>query len=522
VAANASLVGDVIVRDHATKALKSIGDETKRTHSKFAAFAGALAGGALANLGVDFFKGGIADIKAAQAVSAQTATVIKTMGNAAGVSQAHVEGLADGIEKMSGLQAENVQAGENMLLTFDQIKGANFDRATRSMADMSARMGGDAVGAATMLGKALNDPAKGISALTRVGVSFTAGQQKSIKAMQQHGNVAGAQTVILKALEAQFGGSAKAAGETMGGKLEILKAKFGDVRQDLVTQMLPALTKLMDFITKTALPAIQKLAGFLERNKAVIVPLAVAIGTIVAAIKIWTAVQAALNFVMEANPIGLVVIAIAALAAGLIYAYKHSESFRNVVNGAFSAISGAASFMWNGVLKPTFKFLVDTFLAVAGAIVHGASKAFGWVPGIGGKLKNAAKAFDKFRDDVNKSLAGVKDKTVTLNVVTKGVKGATAATRNDRDFVVGARAGGGPVIAGRPYLVGEHEPEIYVPGATGRIYNSSQIGGGGDIHVHFHGPVLGGSKRVAEELVDEMMAAMRSRQRRGGLGPIPA
>lgn len=52
--------------------------------------------------------------------------------------------------------------------------------------------------------------------------------------------------------------------------------------------------------------------------------------------------QAALNAVLSANPIGLVVAALAALAAGLVTAYHNSETFRNIVNGAFQAVANIA------------------------------------------------------------------------------------------------------------------------------------------------------------------------------------
>ncbi len=57
----------------------------------------------------------------------------------------------------------------------------------------------------------------------------------------------------------------------------------------------------------------------------------------------YTAVQAALNVVLTANPIGLVIVALAGLTAGLIYAYKNSEEFRNVVDNAFSTLKTVVS-----------------------------------------------------------------------------------------------------------------------------------------------------------------------------------
>lgn len=365
--ASVALAFDILARDKASKTISHIGDETGKTHGKLAAMAGAFAGGALAKLGTDFFKGGLEDIKAAAQQSAQTAAVIKSTGGAAGVTQTHIEGLADSIEKMSGVAAENVQAGQNMLLTFTNIKGANFDAATRTLTDMSVAMGTDAKSSAIQLGKALNDPIKGVGALSKVGVTFDDAQKKNIASMVKMGDTAGAQKVILSELNKEFGGSAKAAGETMAGKMEILKAKFGDVRQSVVEQMLPALMGLMTFVTTTALPAIQSLGKFLSDNKEVIIPLVAAIGTFAAALKIagmLMKVQAAINVAFGTSldiafgPIALIVVGIAALAAGLIYAYKHSATFRAIVQGTFHAVGAAFSAAW-AVIKGGFNWLKD-------------------------------------------------------------------------------------------------------------------------------------------------------------------
>lgn len=134
------------------------------------------------------------------------------------------------------------------------------------------------------------------------------------------------------------------------------------------------------------------------------------------ATKVWTGIQAVFNAVMAMNPIGLIIIGIVALIAIIVVAYKNSETFRKIVQAAFKGVGEAAKFMWEGVIRPVFKFLVDTWFSVVGAIVHGAASAFGWVPGIGSKLKDAAKHFDSFRDNVNAALGGVKSKSVTLNV----------------------------------------------------------------------------------------------------------
>lgn len=88
--------------------------------------------------------------------------------------------------------------------------------------------------------------------------------------------------------------------------------------------------------------------------------LAPAIAGIVLGIKAWAVVQGILNVVMAANPIAIVVLAIAGLAAGLIYAYKHSATFRDVVNSAWSTIRTKVSDAW-GIIQPIFKKFAGWF-----------------------------------------------------------------------------------------------------------------------------------------------------------------
>jgi len=103
------------------------------------------------------------------------------------------------------------------------------------------------------------------------------------------------------------------------------------------------------------------------------------------------------------------------------------SAIRRVVLDDLSAIAGTArrvwdgvgAFfrgMWNNVLRPALVILWNTFKTVFGSIIHGAAAAFGWIPGLGPKLKDAAKQFDSFANSVNKSLGGINDKTVNVGV----------------------------------------------------------------------------------------------------------
>jgi hypothetical protein len=113
-------------------------------------------------------------------------------------------------------------------------------------------MGKDLSSSAILVGKALNNPVKGVSALSRAGVQFTDDQKNLIETLVDSGNVMDAQKMILRELETQFGGSAEAAGKTLPGQLNILKQTFSNLAGELVSGFLPSVarvaTRLVDFL----------------------------------------------------------------------------------------------------------------------------------------------------------------------------------------------------------------------------------------------------------------------------------
>lgn len=175
---------------------------------------------------------------------AQLDAVLKSTGGAAGVTRDSVLELASALQNTTTFSDDEVIAADNLLLTFTNIGKDVFPDATRAVLDMSVALGQDAENSAIQLGKALNDPIKGVTALRKVGVSFTEEQMKQIKAMQESGDVMGAQKLILKELQKEFGGSAEAAGKTLSGSLTILKNTGLDILETIGTALLPMLTQL--------------------------------------------------------------------------------------------------------------------------------------------------------------------------------------------------------------------------------------------------------------------------------------
>lgn len=216
-------------------ALGTIGDVAKIAGTAVVAGIGAMAAGMTL---------AVKEAADAEKNLAQLDAVLKSTGGAAGVSKDAILELAGALQKSTTFSDDEVIAADNLLLTFTQIGKDVFPDATRAVLDMSVALGQDAKASAMQLGKALNDPIKGVTALRKVGVSFTEEQMKQIKAMAAAGDVAGAQTLILKELQKEFGGSAEAAGKTLTGSLTILKNAGLDILETIGTALLPMLTQL--------------------------------------------------------------------------------------------------------------------------------------------------------------------------------------------------------------------------------------------------------------------------------------
>jgi len=347
---------------------------------------------------------GAAAVKAfaeSEQVAAQTEAVLKSTGGAAKVTADHVGDLAGSLSMLSGVDDEVIQSGENVLLTFTNVRNAAgknndiFDQATKTALDMSVALGTDLQSANIQLGKALNDPIKGITALTRVGVSFTDAQKEQIKALVASGDVMGAQKIILKELQTEFGGSAKAAGDTFAGQIGKLKVavgnfmedvgqklvpvlmRVGEILADVIPRALKAVAPLFDtlkvgvaalvaafkegdvtsdgfvggmervgntlrtvwqFIQSSVVPVFQQVWDVLEHN---LRPVLAAVAVVAGAVLYGALVSLAGTIAALLSPVVAIIGGLAALAAGLEYAYENSETFRNAVDTLWQAVQSA-------------------------------------------------------------------------------------------------------------------------------------------------------------------------------------
>lgn len=284
----------------------------------------------------------------------------------------------------------------------------------------------------------------------------------------------------------------------------------------------------------------------------------------------WSAAQWLLNVALDANPIGLVVIGIAALVAAIVWVATKTNWFQDAWHATWDFMKTVGAFFmgWGKYLLPILgpigllvaggieiyqhwdtvwgfmkkigawfagpfcdfftktvpagfrvfeqgldKYLVGPFLDAVGVIIHGAADALGWVPGIGGKLKTAAKAFDTFRDQVNASLNGIHNYSKTVTVTVKG-NGASLVANGK---VVGHLASGGTTRQAGRYLVGENGPEIadlpsgttvYPHGvAPGPLPGAGGGGGGRVVHEFRAAP----GDQVAEVILGILRPHIRTR-----------
>lgn len=259
-----------------TKDVEKLGETAEKSGSGFSAMhevaIGALReiGSALTDLAIGGFNAlagavsdGIADARENAKIQAQTAAVIKSTGNAAGVTAEQVAGYATALSAASGASLfgdSQIQESTNLLMTFTNIKSATLEAATAISVDMAQALGGAPKDSAIQLGKALNDPIKGVTALTRVGVTFSQEQKDMIQALVDTGDVAGAQQVILGELSKEFGGSAAAAAAADGGWAQF-NDRMGEAKEAIGTAILPLLGILAGVLNDTIAPAIEAVAA---------------------------------------------------------------------------------------------------------------------------------------------------------------------------------------------------------------------------------------------------------------------
>jgi hypothetical protein len=198
---------------------------------------------------------------------AKLAGVLKATGQAAGYNARQLEAMASSLQSVTTFGDEAILNLQSVLLTFKSIQGEALERTTELALDLSAAFDQDLKSSALQLGKALEDPTIGLTALRRVGVSFTQAQTDMIKAMVEAGDVAAAQAEILDTLEEQVGGVARTMAETKTGGLEQLNNIVGDLRENFGFLVLEAIDPAIEAFTTLAEKANDLFSNLRQRRE---------------------------------------------------------------------------------------------------------------------------------------------------------------------------------------------------------------------------------------------------------------
>lgn len=299
-----------------------------------------------------------------------------------------------------------------------------------------------------------------------------------------------------------FAGSAERMGETLNDNAKTdLEAFKRGMDQNVIGALGPVVGILND-LPGPANTAISTLLGF-GALAAPLGPFLMAISMmpgkinlVTTATKIWEGAQKALNFVLRANPIGIVITLIAGLVAGIIWAYHNFEGFRNVVDGVFRFLGGVVGWFvdffkgifvggvswaidavvgyfswWGGMIQGTFSFVGD----VVGWLIDLFRHVPGWISSAFGGLVDIITwpfrtAFNWVRSAWNNTVGGF-GFTVPDWVPMVG----------GRSFRIPYMAEGGTVLAPGLAMVGERGPELlHLPqGASVQPLNGGGIAGAG-------------------------------------------
>lgn len=297
----------------------------------------------------------------AQKVNADLAQTIKSTGGAAGLTADQVADMATSLSQATTFSKGTIEAGQNMLLTFTNIGKDVFPQASETILDLATKMKSDTTSAAMMLGKALQDPVNGISALHRVGVDLSPTMQQQVKDMVAAGDAAGAQKIILSELNTEMGGQARAAAQTYDGQMKMLGNTFASIKSTIGSALLPYLQSAATELNKGA----QVVANFTKEHKnlvAGILSVTAVLGTLIGGASLFSHLSSffgpTVQQIMEyLGKLPVPIMAIIAVIGLLVAAYTTNFlGFKDAVDGFIKPIISA------------FQSAIDTFKNTGSAI----------------------------------------------------------------------------------------------------------------------------------------------------------
>ena len=325
---------------------------------------------------------GLQDLADAYAVQEMAETKLSTiMRQRMGATDKEIQSIKElaSAQQEIGVIGDEVQlSGAQQVATFLKEKDS-LETLLPAMNNLLAQQKGlsattgDAVQIGNLMGKAMMGQ---VDALKRVGISFSEAEANVIK----YGTEQEKAAMLAQVIQNNVGDMNAELAKTDSGKQQQLVNTLGDMKEELgamvngalpfvtiaaqASTALAGVTTLVAGVKTLSVTLYESAKAFLAstvamvKNKGAALAVAAAQKVVSVATAAWTAVQKVLNFVLTANPIGIVITAIGALVAAIIYAYNNCESFRKIVDKVWEAIKPLATAIMNGLAK-AFAWLVE-------------------------------------------------------------------------------------------------------------------------------------------------------------------
>jgi len=472
----------------AESAIKGVDNSVQQASTGMTNFVGKLkqvgASLGIAFAGTQVLQFGRDVIQMAQEAEAQQQRLYQLMKVGTGATDEQIASLnaqAEALEKVGVVTGGNITQTQSQLATFN-LQTDTIKRLTPAILDyVTAEKGANASAdefkqMTNGLAQALNG---NFGSLTRVGFVLDENTKKQISS----GTEAEKSAAIVKVLNSTYKDFNKELRNTPEGRMQVLRNDFDALKTDLGKKLLPALKIVTDFLTDQFIPGLRSLGTFLKNNSTIIIALT---GAVLAGVVAWKAYRAVLiltsattkaftviqtllrtkqlasiastnglaasmlklNAIMRANPIGVIVTALALLATGFVIAYKKSETFRNGVAIVAKAVIGFVALMvraWGEYITVLMKVITGPMRLFLGVM----SK----LPGVGDaakaglKLVNGAiEGVGNFAEKTANKIEGLKSK---VDSFTAAANKSAKANKDVKDKVdKGGGTGGGATGGG--------------------------------------------------------------------------
>jgi hypothetical protein len=482
----------------------------------------------VARLYSTFLRSSVTEANAASAAQERLRQLLITTGGATNEYVDYLLDQASALEKVGVVSKANIVTAQSQLATFD-LAGETIATLTPAILDYVTAEKGAAASSDDFrqmtngLAQALNG---NFGSLTRVGFVLDDQTKKLISSGTESERAA----AIVDVLNSTYKGFNESLRDT--NPMQVAMNELGNLKEDLGAALLPALEKVSTFVSDTFIPALRKLGKFIADNKDVILTFAAALTTAYVAMKVYkgmviltataqkiyavstvlmrggqlasiastnglAASMLALNAAMRANPVGMIVTAIALVAAGFVIAWKRSETFRNVViTVAQAALKAFASII------PIVGKVIEAIMKISTGPLRLLLTVLSKLPGVGKYAKAGLDLMNKGLDGISDFADGAAKKATELSDKLEKLRKSATKTTEEVNKATKPPKGGKADDKGGAGLTDEQKNKL-------EDYKKDVL----DIYKDMNEAIIDAKDDAAKELTqrDERIAAARLR-----------